>query len=66
MSRCQAVTFYGLPVEDCRRVIAHNQPEIGQEEARLLAENALRFNIASNLMRSQIRMVRSAVKDGGA
>jgi flagellar basal-body rod protein FlgB len=33
-------------------------------EARLLAENALRFNLASNLMRSQIRMVRSAIKEG--
>ena len=33
-------------------------------EARLLAENALRFNIASNLLRSQIRMVRSAIDEG--
>jgi flagellar basal-body rod protein FlgB len=33
-------------------------------EARLLAENALRFNVASNLMRSQISMVRSAIKEG--
>jgi len=40
VSRCQAVTFYGLPVEDCSRVIEHNQPEIGYAEARLLAEMA--------------------------
>jgi flagellar basal-body rod protein FlgB len=33
-------------------------------EARLLAENALRFNAASNLLRSQIRMVRSAIDEG--
>jgi flagellar basal-body rod protein FlgB len=33
-------------------------------ESRLLAENALRFNVASNLMRSQIRLVRSAIQDG--
>jgi flagellar basal-body rod protein FlgB len=33
-------------------------------EARMLAENALRFNIASNLMRSQIRMVRAATDEG--
>src|ERR1700686_600229 len=33
-------------------------------EARLLAENALRFNIASNLLRSQIRMVRMAIDEG--
>ena len=33
-------------------------------EARLLAENALRFNVASNLMRSQIRLVKEAIQEG--
>ncbi len=33
-------------------------------EARLLAENALRFQIASSLMRTQIQMVRSAIEEG--
>ncbi len=33
-------------------------------EARLLAENALRFNVASSLLRSQIQLVRSAIKEG--
>jgi flagellar basal-body rod protein FlgB len=33
-------------------------------EARLLAENDLRFNVASNLLRSQIKIVRLAI-DGG-
>jgi flagellar basal-body rod protein FlgB len=33
-------------------------------ESRLLAENALRFQMASNLMRSQIRLVRSAIDEG--
>jgi flagellar basal-body rod protein FlgB len=33
-------------------------------EARLLAENALRFQLASNLMRSQVRAVRSAIQEG--
>ena len=33
-------------------------------ESRLLAENALRFQLASNLMRSQFRMVRSAIQEG--
>jgi flagellar basal-body rod protein FlgB len=33
-------------------------------EARLLSENALRFNLASGLMRSDIRMVRSAIEEG--
>jgi flagellar basal-body rod protein FlgB len=33
-------------------------------EARLLAENALRFQMASNLLRSQVRTVRSAIAEG--
>lgn len=33
-------------------------------EARLLAENALRFNIATNLLRGQIRTVREAIQEG--
>ena len=34
-------------------------------ESRLLAENAMRFNIASNLLRSEIKSLRSAI-DGGS
>jgi len=34
-------------------------------EARLLAENALRFSIASNLLRSQLKIVRLAIEGGG-
>jgi flagellar basal-body rod protein FlgB len=33
-------------------------------EARLLAENALRFNVASNLLRAEIRAVKSAIHEG--
>jgi flagellar basal-body rod protein FlgB len=33
-------------------------------EARMLAENAMRFNLASGLMRSQIRMIKSAIQEG--
>ena len=33
-------------------------------EARLLAENALRFNLASNLLRSRIRIVKEAIQEG--
>jgi flagellar basal-body rod protein FlgB len=33
-------------------------------EARLLAENALRFSMASNLLRTQIHLVRSAIQEG--
>ena len=33
-------------------------------EARLLAENALRFSVASNLLRTQIQAVRIAIQEG--
>jgi flagellar basal-body rod protein FlgB len=33
-------------------------------ESRLLAENALRFNVASSLLRSQISSLKSAIKEG--
>jgi len=33
-------------------------------ESRLLAENALRFNVVSGLMRAAIRSVRSAIEEG--
>jgi flagellar basal-body rod protein FlgB len=33
-------------------------------ESRLLSENALRFNVASNLLRIQISSLRSAIKEG--
>lgn len=33
-------------------------------EARLLSENALRFNVAANLLRVQIQSLRSAIKEG--
>lgn len=32
-------------------------------EARLLSENAIRFNLASNLMRSQMTLVRAAIQE---
>ena len=35
-------------------------------ESRLLAENAIRFALASNLLRSQIRTIRNAIQGGGA
>jgi len=33
-------------------------------EARLLAENAIRFSVASNLLRAQVRAVKSAIQEG--
>jgi flagellar basal-body rod protein FlgB len=34
-------------------------------EARLLAENTMRFNFASSLMKSQLKMIRSAIQESG-
>ncbi len=33
-------------------------------ETRLLAENAMRFNLASTLIKSQIKMIRGAIQEG--
>lgn len=33
-------------------------------EARLLAENAIRFNVASNLIRARMRVIKSAISEG--
>jgi flagellar basal-body rod protein FlgB len=35
-----------------------------ERESRLLAENALRFNVASSFLRDQIKGVRSAIQEG--
>jgi flagellar basal-body rod protein FlgB len=33
-------------------------------ETRLLAENAMRFNFVSNLMKNELRMVKQAIEEG--
>jgi flagellar basal-body rod protein FlgB len=48
----------GLPVKN------DGNDVILDREARLLAENALRFQMASNLMRAQLRLVHSAINEG--
>lgn len=35
-------------------------------EARMLAENAMRFNVASNLLRGQINSVKAAIQGGNS
>jgi flagellar basal-body rod protein FlgB len=35
-------------------------------ESRLLSENAMRFSIASNLLKSQLKVVRLAIEGGNA
>jgi flagellar basal-body rod protein FlgB len=48
----------GLPVKNDGNNVSLDR------ESRLLAENALRFNLATNLLRGQIQMVRTAIKEG--
>jgi len=48
----------GLPVKNDGNNVSLDR------ESRLLAENALRFSVASNLLRGQIQLVRSAIKEG--
>jgi flagellar basal-body rod protein FlgB len=52
------VEVSGLPVKNDGNNVSLDR------EARLLAENALRFQVASSLLRSQIQQVRSAIGTG--
>lgn len=54
----QVVEVTGLPVKNDGNNVSVDR------EARLLAENALRFNLASNLLRAEIRMLRAAIQEG--
>lgn len=56
-------TPHALPVENLPVKNDGNNVSLDRE-SRLLAENALRFSIASNLLRGQIQLVRSAIKEG--
>ena len=53
-----SVEIDGLPIRNDGNNVSLDR------ESRLLAENALRFNLASSLMRGQIQLMRSAIKEG--
>lgn len=55
----QPMEIGGLPVRNDGNNVSMDR------EARLLAENAMHFNIASNLLRSQLQAVRAAIQSGG-
>lgn len=48
----------GLPVKNDGNNVSIDR------ESRLLSENALRFQVASSLLRGQIRAIRSAIDEG--
>jgi flagellar basal-body rod protein FlgB len=54
----RAIESPGLPTKNDGNNVSLDR------ESRLLSENALRFQIASNLMRTEIRTVRSAIQEG--
>jgi flagellar basal-body rod protein FlgB len=58
MSATRPSEVKGLPVKNDGNNVNLDR------EARLLAENALRFNLAAGLMKTQIRMVKSAIQEG--
>ena len=54
----QAVTVEGLATKNDGNNVSVDR------ESRLLAENALRFQVASTLLHAEIQQVRSAIKEG--
>jgi flagellar basal-body rod protein FlgB len=48
----------GLPVKNDGNNVSLDR------EARLLAENALRFNVASSLLRTQLQITKEAIRGG--
>ncbi|MBI5083946.1 MAG: flagellar biosynthesis protein FlgB [Acidobacteria bacterium] len=64
--------FMSLPPGDSPRAIAPGGLTVKNDgndvsldrESRLLAENALRFNVASNLLKGEIRLMKKAIEEG--
>jgi flagellar basal-body rod protein FlgB len=54
----RATQVNGLPVKNDGNNVSLDR------EARLLSENALRFSVASSLMKGQIASIKSAIKEG--
>ena len=57
-SGAQPVDVGGLPVKNDGNDVSLDR------EARLMAENALRFNFASTLMRSELTTIKEAIHEG--
>jgi flagellar basal-body rod protein FlgB len=54
-----------IAVEGLKQKSDGNNVDLDRE-ARMLAENAVRFNVASTLLRSRLKMVQNAIQGGGA
>lgn len=56
---------FGVPSEVTGLRINNDGNNVNLDrESRLLAENSIRFSIASSLAKEQIKMVKSAIQDG--
>jgi flagellar basal-body rod protein FlgB len=63
----QSMTQNGSPnvVETPGLVVRNDGNNVSMDrEARLLAENALRFNLASALMKTQLKLMTDAIQEG--
>jgi flagellar basal-body rod protein FlgB len=56
----QTITAQGLPQKPDGNNVNLDR------EARMLAENAVRFNVASTLLRSKLKLVQQAIQGGNA
>lgn len=54
-----------IDAQDLKQKSDGNNVNIDRE-ARLLAENQMRFNLASTLLRGQLKMVQQAIQGGGS
>ncbi len=63
MSQMEGGTPNVLDVEGLTMKNDGNNVSIDRE-SRLLSENAMRFNLAASLLKSQLRAVRSAIQEG--
>jgi len=54
----QSIEVAGLPVKNDGNNVSLDR------ESRLLAENDMRFNLASNLLRSEVQSIRAALQSG--
>ena len=56
----QSFEVAGLPVKNDGNNVSLDR------ESRLLAENDMRFNLASNLLRSEVQAIRAALQSGSS
>jgi flagellar basal-body rod protein FlgB len=64
-SLAQGLTPQTIPAQGLKQKSDGNNVDLDRE-ARMLAENAARFNVASTLLRGRLKMVQNAIAGGGS